>query len=202
MDEPTLIRTFEPAEIEQDPDGLWVAGRCVPFDVVATVSDPPDHVPYQEVFRRGAFRKIAGAANRIDAVLLDFEHQPGIAGVIGHAVELEEHDDGLHGRFKFNDKPESGLKARDLVRDGILKGFSVMFAPREQTISSTATGRLVERTKVVLNKVALCRTPAYPTAEVLAVRRRPPTRPAAFDPELAARIERLGLQLPDTLRVA
>ena len=61
-------------------------------------------------------------------MLLDFEHELGIGGVLGHGVELEERPDGLHGRFRVLDHPDGDEGAR-LVRDGVLTGFSVMFRP-------------------------------------------------------------------------
>ncbi len=193
MDEPTLIRTFE-AELADDGDGRTVIGRCVPFNVPATVRDPPDFQDYQEVFRAGAFKAATRAPNR---VLLDFEHEIGIGGVLGHGLELEERDDGLHGRFRVLDG-EDGSKALDLIRVGALTGLSVMFRPLR---SLRTPGGPVERLRVALDRVALCRFPAHPGAEVLEVRTAPPPRPLVFDPALVARLEHFNIEIPVTLRL-
>ena len=196
MDETTLTRTFT-AELDEDGDGRTIVGRCVPFDTPATVSDPPDFREYQELFRAGAFRSATRAPNR---VLLDFEHDQGIGGILGHGVELEERPDGLHGSFRVLDHPD-GDKALDMVRKRILDGFSVDFRPLR---SLRGPGGHVERLRVQLNRVSLCRISlaAYQGAQVMAVRTRPEPEPVRFDPALVVRLERLEITVPDALRVS
>jgi HK97 family phage prohead protease len=196
MDEQTFTRTFE-AELAGDGDGRTIIGRCVPFDTPATVSDPPRFEPYQELFRAGAFKAATRAPNR---VLLDFEHDLGIGGVLGHGVELEERSDGLYGSFRVLDHPD-GDKALAMVREKILTGFSVMF--RSLRSMRSPAGQ-VERLRVHLDRVALCRLSlaAYEESQVLAVRHRPPPAPLMFDPQLVERLEQLNVEIPDTLRVS
>lgn len=191
----TFVRTFE-AELADTGDGRTVVGRCVPFDVASTVADPPDYQPYEELFRAGAFKDNTKAPNR---VLLDFEHEPGIRGALGFGVELEERNDGLHGSFKVLDGND-GDKALALVREKVLTGFSVAFRSRRH-LGSVRSGR-VERVKVSLDRVALCRSPAHPTAQVLAVRHRVEFRRETFDLELLARLDKLNVPGIDALRVA
>jgi HK97 family phage prohead protease len=193
MDEPTLIRTFE-ANLDGDGDGRTIIGRCIPFDTPATVSDPPGYEPYQEVFRAGAFKAATRAPNR---VFLDFEHELGIGGVLGHGVELEERPDGLYGRFRVLDHSD-GDKALTMVRERVLTGLSVMFQPLR---SLRSPGGPVERVRVALDRVSLCRVGAYEDAQVLAVRQRKEPAPLLFDPALIARLEHFNVTIPDTLRV-
>ncbi len=76
-----LVRRFE-TEITAG-DGRTVILRVVPFGQTATANDGlggvPKGVPYQEEWLPGVFDKQLNAANRI---LLNFEHQLGIAGVV------------------------------------------------------------------------------------------------------------------------
>lgn len=197
-DRPILARTVELTEIATD--GRNVEMLCAPFDVPAIVSDPTNPQPYEEEFARGAFDGALKAPNR---VLLEFEHwHPGLSGVIGHGSSLEARDDALYGRFRVTEHPD-GDKALQLIKDGVLTAASVFFAPIRSARSATGVMR---RLRVHLDRVALCREGAYPQAQVLAVRSAPilsdDERVPAFDPELAARFEAVGLAVPDSLRSA
>ena len=62
---------------------------------------------------------------------------------------------------------------------------------------------LVTRRNVQLDAVALCRVGAYEDAKVLAVRMEsvpPVLQPQQFDPELAEKLARIGIMLPDGLK--
>lgn len=198
---PLLGRTFEAVEIAADGRNLEML--CAPFDVAATVADPPDFSPYREEFARGAF---AGATKAPNRTLLEFEHfHPGLSGIIGHGAQFEEQDAGLYGRFRVG-RNLDGDKALELIEEGVLKAASVFFAPIK-------TARLardhVRRLQVKLDRVAICRVGAYPQAQVLAVRSEPAEQeivipaglqPTPFDTELAKRLEAQGLSIPHHLR--
>lgn len=202
-DRPLLGRSVTVSEIATD--GRTVEMLCAPFDVTATVADPPDFTPYQEEFARGAF---AGAVKAPNRTLLEFEHwAPGLTGILGHAAHFEERNDALYGRFRVM-KGQDGDKALELIHEDVLKSASVFFSP-------IRTARLardhVRRLQVKLDRVSLCREGAYPHAQVLAVRSQPPAEefivdlPASarvidFDPDLAARLEAQGIALPRNLR--
>ena len=195
---PMLARTFETVEFEADGRNLFM--RCAPFDVKATVADPPTWTPYEEEFARGAF---AGATKAPNRTLLEFEHfHPGLSGIIGHASELEERDDALYGRFRVTEHSD-GDKALALIRDKVLTAASVFFQPIKSARSQTGVMR---RLKVKLDRVALCREGSYPEAQVLAVRTAPviversPALP--FDPELAEYLSAQGIAVPERLRAA
>ncbi len=180
-----LTRTFE--AIEMGTDGRNVEILCAPFNTPTQVSDPPDWTPYQEEFLPGAF---AGATRAPNRVLLDFEHQTAINGVLGHGAEMEERADALYGRFRVTDHPD-GDKALSLIRDKVLTGASVMFKPLK---SLRTPDGVVQRAKVHLDRVSLCRVGAYTEAQVVAVRQKP----VLFDPvpELnEERLKALGIRL-------
>jgi HK97 family phage prohead protease len=191
---PFLVRAFEATLTPGD--GRTVDVRVVPYGQPATVSDGGP--VYREEFVEGCFDDQLRAANRVD-VLLNFEHQAGISGLVGRGVALRSVPrDGLHGSFRIFET-QDGDKVLELVREGVLSGVSLEAYPKKSV--RTAEG-LVRRVKAHLDKVALCRRPAYAGAEVLALREEPETifdeelLPVDTDPELIERCRRLGLKLP------
>lgn len=197
---PMLARRFDSVDMELDGRNVYL--RCAPYEVPATVMDPPDWVPYEESFARGAFD---GALRDPQRVYLEHEHfAPGLSGVIGRGAELESRDDALYGRFRVL-KGADGDKALELIADKVLAAASVFFAP----IKSARTASGMVRLKVKLDRVALCREGAYPGAEVLAVRSGPPEpeeiveeryeRLSPPDPEMLARLSAQGITIPHRL---
>jgi HK97 family phage prohead protease len=157
-----VVRAYAgPVDVD---DGRTIVGRCVPFDVPAMVAEP-DGVPYREIWRAGAFRRVCRGAGR---VLLNYEHRPGLVDTIGPAVALEERDDGLYGTFRAM-AGVPGDQALELIRSGAVVGLSV------QAVVPASSRRLddgtIERTFAKrLEHVALTGTPAYRDAAVTAVR--------------------------------
>lgn len=205
-DRPTYARSFEGVEFAADGRNLEML--CAPYDVPATVSDPPpwgDGTPYEEEFARGCFDGAVKAPNR---VYLEFEHfHPGLSGILGHAEVLESRDDALYGRFRVGEHPD-GDKALGLVKAGVLSAASVFFQPIK---TMRMGGSRVRRLRARLDRVAIARSGAYPGAKVLAVRTAPELEAEelieidalprlGFDPELAARLEANGLAVPELLR--
>jgi uncharacterized protein len=195
-----LVRRFE-TELAAG-DGRTVDMRIVPFGERATVTDGfggvARGVPYQEEWMPGVFDRQLRAANR---VLLNFEHQQGIAGVVGHGLQLERRGDGYHGSFRVHDSSD-GDKALMLVKEGVLTGASVeAFALKGGSVR--AADGTVQRTRAHLDSVALCRKGAFAGAVVTAIRSEDlDTSPATdllstpIDPELVARCRHLGIKLP------
>jgi len=174
-------------------EGRTVDLRIVPYGVPAPVSDGGP--VYREEWAAGAFDDQLRAANRVD-VLLNFEHQAGIAGLIGRGVKLESQGDGLYGSFRIFAGAD-GDKALELVEEGVLGGVSLEAYPKR----SIRTGEgIVRRVKAHLDKVALCRRPAFPGAAVLAVREEvivdEELLPVDIDPDLVERCRQLGVELP------
>jgi HK97 family phage prohead protease len=201
----TFVRTVEAELVEGD--GRTLDMRVVPYGVEAVVADPPSHIPYREMFVRGAFERQLAAPNRV-RVWLNFEHEQGLRGIVGHGLELSEDDRGLHGSFRVHENTD-GDKALALVRDRILSGISAEFV----AIRSRRVDGVVQRLRAHLDKVSLCRSPAYAGAEVLAVRELDPAVTVseagtagtasvpvvaaavpAFPDELAGRLAELGVE--------
>jgi uncharacterized protein len=189
------------AAVEIAADGRNVEMLCVPYDRPVMVDDGLG--PYREEFARGAFTGATKAPNR---TLLEFEHwTPGLAGVIGHGAHFEERGDALYGRFRMG-RNSDGDKALELIDEGVLTSASIFFEPKDHLRIGRDT---IRRTRVMLDRVALCRVGAYPEARVLAVRTASVdetveipelARAIPFDPDLAARLEAAGLAVPPTLR--
>ncbi len=209
VQEPMLVvRTFQ-ATIASDGDGRTLEGLVIPFDIEARVSDPPTFEPYMESISPGAFRSVVNAPNR---VLLDFEHygamndalgsMGSIAGTLGHAVHLEERGDGLYGQFRVLRGPD-GDKALELAREGVLGGFSAAMKPLR---SARTAGGTMRRLKMHLDRVSLCRVGAYEQARVMAIRTEQiidaDDYAQPLDPELALRLAKVGVALPDAYKPA
>jgi HK97 family phage prohead protease len=169
-------------------DGRTIDMRVVPYNAVARVADPPDFEPYDEVWRPGAFDNQVKAANRV-SVFLNFEHQQGLPGLVGHGVALRDNDEGLDATFRVHENSD-GDKALHLVREGILHGASIEAIP----LRSATRGGVTERLRGHLRAVALCREPAYKEAQVLAVRTEPLPEPEPLADEMVERLARLGIE--------
>jgi len=143
--------------------------RIVPFNTPTQVSDFGGPA-YTETWLPGAFEKQTKAANR---VWLNFEHEAGLGGIVGHGVELVERDDALYGTFRAHENAD-GDKALQLVNEGLLPGVSLEAIP----LRSQQRNGIVERVRARLDKVSLCRFPAFDQARVLAVREGEPEEPA------------------------
>jgi HK97 family phage prohead protease len=157
-------------------DGRTLEGRIVPYNVAARVADPPTFEPYDEMFLPGAFRAQLNAAHRIK-VFLNFEHEQGIGGIIGSASGIYEagrasglydSDDGLYGTFRMV-KGANGDTALDLVNEGLLTGMSLEFSSKYHP----SVDGVRQRVDCRVDRVSLCRFPAYKDAQVLAVREEP-----------------------------
>jgi len=182
-----ITREF-PVELEPG-DGRTIDARIVPYNTPTTVADKPG-MPYTEEWLPGVFERQARAVNRVK-VWLNFEHDQGLRGIVGHGVSLEERPDALHGVFRVHENAD-GDKALQLVRDGLLTGLSLEAVP----LSSRKVGDVVQRVRAHLDKVSLCRFPAFKEAEVLAVRTAPVTvdLEPVVNSELDERLASLGVE--------
>jgi len=184
-----VVREFA-AELEASGDGRTIDARIVPYNTPTTVADPPDFTPYRESWLPGAFEPQTSAAHRVK-VWLNFEHEGGLRGIVGHGASLEEREDALYGSFRVHENTD-GEKALQLVNDGLLTGVSL----EAVALRSRRLNGVVERLRGHLSAVSLCRYPAYQHAEVLAVR----TEPVVVEPvetkmpdELVERLQALGV---------
>lgn len=143
-------------EVRAEGDGRTVVGIAVPYDVEQRVS--PTVV---EVFRKGVFRDVTRAANRVKLL---FQHRSD--SPIGRATMLEERDDGLYGEFRIS-KTEAGDEALELIRDGVLTNLSVGFQP----LKDEKRNGIINRIKAHLAEVSLVTFGAYgDAANIVAVR--------------------------------
>ena len=164
-DKPVLTRAFQ-AQLETR-EGRIVEGCCVPYGEASKVADPPNFVPYYELFEPGCFRKQLRAADKIE---LRYEHRDSLGDCIGVCRELHEEASGLYGTFSIH-RGAFGDQALELVREGILPGFSIGFTDRFTQWKRTTEGTVV-RSNCQLHDVSLVRSPAYTGAVVLATRSR------------------------------
>lgn len=106
------------------------------------------------------FEKTVQIEERGGKVRLRYEHGETVGGLI--AKDLR--DDGLYGTFKVSET-RTGNDVLALARDGNV-GLSVGFVP----IESRMEGRTKVQTRIDLREVSVVGMPAYPGAEVTAVR--------------------------------
>lgn len=198
------VRRFE---IEaQAGDGRTISFRIAPFGETATCYDGLGGLPkgqaYEEELMPGLYDRQLRAANR---VLLNFEHQEGIGGIVGHGLELWQQPDGYHAAFRVHETPD-GDKTLTLVREGVLRGASV----ESYWLKSIRSARgVVQRVRAHLDAVAICRQGAYPSAVLTGLRTDElPDEvildeaflPVDIDPELVERCRRLGIALPQRMK--
>lgn len=152
-------------DAEVGGDGRTVVLACVPFDQPALVDDGSG--PYREVFRRGAFRHVVDAPNRVE---LRYAHQHDGAPY-GFGVDLVEDPGYLLGSFRVAPS-ERGDQVLALVLDDQLSGVSIGYVAGQSRDGRDVEGPLVERMRVKrLAEVSLTPAPAYKQGSgVLAVR--------------------------------
>jgi Escherichia/Staphylococcus phage prohead protease len=160
-----LRRTFQ-APLETK-DGRVLVGCIVPYGEATKVADSPDGPSYFEVFEPGAFRRQVKAADKLE---LRYEHRDDLAHSVGIGRKLWDEAAGLFGEFKVH-ATEFGNQALELVREGVLPGFSVEFSDRFTHWNRTDDGTVV-RANCLLHSVGLVRTPAYAGALVTEMRSR------------------------------
>jgi HK97 family phage prohead protease len=194
IEEALLIREFVAADLEVK--GRTVDVRVVPFEEVATVSDPPYETTYREQWMPGVFDHQINAANRIHA---RYGHSQHVIDVVGHGISLRQEGDGYHVSAKIHDTPQ-GATALELLRDGALPCVSLEAVPVK---SMRSVAGIVQRLKANLTGFAFCRQGAFAGAQVLAVREATVIDELAeefqlpdIDPDLVARVRGLGIQLP------
>jgi HK97 family phage prohead protease len=193
-----IIRTYA-AELTAPGDGRTVDVRIVPYGERITHNDGlggvPKGVAYTEEWMPGAFSHQLRAANR---VLVNFEHEKGLRGIIGHGQSLIERNDGLYGSLRIHENPD-GDKALLLMREGALTGVSLEAVGKKSV--RTADG-VIKRVKAHLHGIAITRRGAFAGSVVLALREEATLvfdeelLPTELDPELIERMRALGITLP------
>lgn len=190
----TIRRTFAVEISRSGADQRTLGGCCVPYGVVATVSDDGVNA-YREMFAPGALtRSIAAAgAGRIP---LKYRHGEGLLDTVGRATQLDERDDppGLWGMFRVFDGLV-GDQALTLVDEGMLTGLSVQGVPLKSRRNAEG---VVVRERLHLTEISLCEEAAYIDAALEPALRRSrvelelPERPAD---EQLARLAAVGIRV-------
>jgi len=163
-------------EVRGEGDGRTIVGIAVPYDVEQRIN--PGLV---EVFRKGVFRDVTRAANRVKLL---FQHKTDTP--IGRATMLEERDGGLYGEFRIS-KTEAGDEALELIRDGVLSNLSVGFQP----LKDEKRGGVVNRIRAHLAEVSLVTFGAYgDAANIVAVRQEIEKPNLASVQEIVSKVRR------------
>jgi len=163
-------------EVRSEGDGRTIVGIAVPYDVEQRIN--PGLV---EVFRKGVFRDVTRAANRVKLL---FQHKTDTP--IGRATMLEERDGGLYGEFRIS-KTEAGDEALELIRDGVLSNLSVGFQP----LKDEKRGGVVNRIRAHLAEVSLVTFGAYgDAANIVAVRQEIEKPNLASVQEIVSKVRR------------
>lgn len=131
--------------------------RLVPWDTVGQTAEGP------ETFARGAFRGTKPADVAIEAIG-PHGMQPGVR-LVGRGETLDERDDGAYLSARIS-RTAAGDELLELVRDGVYRKASIVFAP----LRSRSVAGVAERQLVDLRRVGIVERGAYEGAEVLAVR--------------------------------
>ena len=138
-----------------------LAGERPSFDGIAVPYGTPARVGgVTEVFARDAFN----AADIVGVPILWQHDTASVAGIIRSAQNTP---DGLHVTGELIDT-SWGRDATAAVRSGAIKGLSVGFTPDEDVWDGTT----VTRAKATLMELSFATLPAYPDAQVTAVRKQ------------------------------
>ena len=145
--------------VVRDAEKREIEARIVPWNTIITTSAGP------EMFAPGAF-----AETRAEDVVLRMSHQDPPAG---RGLKIEDRDDGAYMSFRVS-KTQKGDEILTLASDGVTKGVSVGF---ETMLGGTDHRdidgyRTAVYTRAMLREVSTTWMPAYPQAQILAVREK------------------------------
>lgn len=142
-----ITRAFEVRAEETNEDLREVSGIAVPWDTDANIG------PYVERFERGSVEPV-------ENVIVLWGHDR--AEVIGRITRSEDTENGFEVTATIS-KTARGDEVMTLVRDGVIKSFSVGFRP----VQAREEDGVTVRERVTLHEVSLVPFPAYEGAQVL-----------------------------------
>ena len=124
-------------------------------------------VPYNEITQVGRMKEkfMPDSVNVNKLPKLFYNHDEPI----GIVRSMNDQEDGLHITAKISDTAK-GQDAWTLVKDGVVRSFSIGFVPVEHTLE----GDVVVRHKVDLKEISLVALPAYEGAIVTEIRNETP----------------------------
>ena len=145
---------FREVEIrEVNDEKREITGLAVPYGQVTEIGT------YKEMFERGAFDDDTEAT-------LFYGHDHRAGGLpIGKLISSRNTDEGFEVTARISQTPK-GDEVYALLRDGVLKSFSVGFEP----VKHQTKDGVVVRTKANLKEVSIVPMPAYVGASIAEVR--------------------------------
>jgi HK97 family phage prohead protease len=145
--------------IVRDAEKREIEARIVPWNTVIHTSAG------REMFAPGAF-----SDTEAGSVVLRMSHQDPPAG---RGLRLEDRDDGAYMAFRVSKTPK-GDEILTLASDGVTKGVSVGFetVPGGTEYRDIDDHRTSVYTRATLREVSTTWMPAYPQAQILAIRKK------------------------------
>lgn len=148
-------RPFEVREVKEET--REATGIAVPYGQEYDAGD------YREAFEKGSVSGMLGQP-------VFYGHDHLTRGLpVGRVVAEEDLDEGHEIRVAFSDTAK-GREVHTLMRDGVIRHFSIGFTPGEHRIDDTGDKPLVTRTRVTTKEVSATPLPAYAGAKVSEVR--------------------------------
>ena len=168
-----------------DVDRKTFTGRAAPFDKWTPINGS-----YLERLVADTFADSVTRGRGQSAPLLErHDHKKW---PIGKPVEWRTDSDGLYATWEIDTGSERGAEAYRLVSEGFVRGLSVGFTGSpDDDIDTEGDVTRITRINNPLHEVSLVSVPAYPDAQILAVRSEGIRR--APDPRIAAIRKEMGL---------
>jgi hypothetical protein len=155
-----------PTDLDVDDDAGTAEGILVPWDIETPIVERRGDglVHYSEVFRRGSCDRALRAPGRLP---FTYGHSDAFGDRLGVATHLEDREEGLWGRFRFD------VSKREAARDAVTTShgaLSIAFLSVVPKAFTERDGTLVERRSAILQHVAAVPEGAYSDARLLVVR--------------------------------
>lgn len=148
-------------------DERVVSGMLVPWDVPTRVARPIDG---WEMFRRGALDETLSDTSRRVPLILGHPRASDSERVAGYLIDHQSRRDGHWGTFKIF-RSSVGDDAWEMIRERVVMGLSVGgWADPAATTTRIEPGtrrKVTERSRMLIDHIALVRRPAYEQARVL-----------------------------------
>lgn len=159
------VRVLEAPELraESESGRHFIVGRLVPYNVEANVSGR-----FLETIIPGCFRKSIGESARRLPLMVSHRHDEL---PVGSAVEWDDRDDGLYGRWEVADTAQA-REVFGLVNDEHLSGLSVGFMPVKSDWDFREPPDMdrVARREARMLEASLTPVPTWADAQVLLTR--------------------------------